>query len=65
MQLCYMLVSGEIYVGDIHFHKTSVNRCLVDTGTGELPWLVECSKSKETDDNKYWDIKDVRLFISI
>ncbi|XP_063073129.1 probable polypeptide N-acetylgalactosaminyltransferase 8 isoform X2 [Engraulis encrasicolus] len=57
-QLCYMLVSGEIYVGDIHFHKTSVNRCLVDTGTGELPWLVECSKSKETDDNKYWDIKD-------
>ncbi|KAL2102683.1 hypothetical protein ACEWY4_001851 [Coilia grayii] len=56
-QVCYMQVSGEIYIGNIHFHKTSINRCLVDPGTGELPQLLKCGKSMKTDQNKYWDFK--------
>ncbi|KAM9470771.1 putative polypeptide N-acetylgalactosaminyltransferase 8 [Clarias gariepinus] len=49
--------SGELYVGGIKSHKYNDNRCLADSGTGEVPGLYSCKEALKNNMGIYWDFK--------
>ncbi|XP_068442628.1 probable polypeptide N-acetylgalactosaminyltransferase 8 [Clinocottus analis] len=56
-QRCYYRTNGQLYVGGIKSHKYNSNRCLVDTGAGDLPGLYECKVVKQKKLHMLWDFK--------
>ncbi|XP_055048780.2 probable polypeptide N-acetylgalactosaminyltransferase 8 [Misgurnus anguillicaudatus] len=46
-QHCYYRRNGEIYVGGIKSHIYNSNRCLLDSGSGNTPTLLDCKQAKE------------------
>ncbi|XP_073669498.1 probable polypeptide N-acetylgalactosaminyltransferase 8 [Paramisgurnus dabryanus] len=46
-QHCYYSHNGEIYVGGIKSHIYNSNRCLLDSGSGNTPTLIDCKHAKE------------------
>ena len=59
LQFCYYRTTGEIYIGKIKSHKYNDNRCLVDTGIGDVPGLFDCKLAKQKGFNMLWDFKQV------
>nr|XP_055048779.1 probable polypeptide N-acetylgalactosaminyltransferase 8 [Misgurnus anguillicaudatus] len=46
-QHCYYRLNGEIYVGGIKSHIYGSNRCILDSGFGNTPTLLDCKQAKE------------------
>nr|XP_055048783.1 probable polypeptide N-acetylgalactosaminyltransferase 8 [Misgurnus anguillicaudatus] len=46
-QHCHYSRNGEIYVGGIKSHIYNSNRCLLDSGSGNTPTLLDCKQAKE------------------
>ncbi|KAL8194532.1 UNVERIFIED_CONTAM: hypothetical protein K2H54_024258 [Gekko kuhli] len=47
--------TGEIYVGGLHARHSEVDRCLVDTGQEEVPFLEKCDEAIKKGLNMLWD----------
>lgn len=53
--------TGEIYVGDLKARRNTVDRCLVDTSKGELPFLEQCNEAIRKGLSMHWDFRQVRF----
>ncbi|XP_060110003.1 probable polypeptide N-acetylgalactosaminyltransferase 8 [Heteronotia binoei] len=49
--------TGEIYVGNLRSQRSMVDRCLVDTSQGELPFLEQCNEALKKGLNMHWDFR--------
>ncbi|XP_068017016.1 probable polypeptide N-acetylgalactosaminyltransferase 8 isoform X2 [Melanerpes formicivorus] len=56
-QLIFYQTSGEMYVGGLHARRNSVERCLTDPGSGDLPVLEKCGIAVTKSLNMLWDFK--------
>ncbi|XP_025962056.2 probable polypeptide N-acetylgalactosaminyltransferase 8 [Dromaius novaehollandiae] len=49
--------TGEIYVGGLRARLNTIDRCLTDPGSGDLPVLEQCDTAVNSGLNLYWDFK--------
>ncbi|XP_077165989.1 putative polypeptide N-acetylgalactosaminyltransferase 8 [Paroedura picta] len=49
--------TGEIYVGSLRARRDIVDRCLVDTSQGELPFLEQCDVAMSKGLSMHWDFR--------
>ncbi|XP_015266663.1 PREDICTED: probable polypeptide N-acetylgalactosaminyltransferase 8 [Gekko japonicus] len=49
--------TGEIYVGNLQARRNAVDRCLVDTGQEEVPFLEECNEAIKKGLSMHWDFR--------
>ncbi|XP_006115536.2 putative polypeptide N-acetylgalactosaminyltransferase 8 isoform X2 [Pelodiscus sinensis] len=56
-QHLFYLSTGEIYIGGLRSRKSTVDRCLTDSGTGDLPFIEQCNEAVKKGLNMHWDFK--------
>lgn len=56
--------TGEIYVGTLRARRNSIDRCLVDTNQGELPFLEQCNEAISKGLNMHWDFRQGKAVIN-
>nr|XP_056718293.1 probable polypeptide N-acetylgalactosaminyltransferase 8 [Euleptes europaea] len=49
--------TGEIYLGGLRSQRNAADRCMVDTGQGELPFLEKCDEAIRKGLSMHWDFK--------
>ncbi|XP_062991105.1 probable polypeptide N-acetylgalactosaminyltransferase 8 [Elgaria multicarinata webbii] len=49
--------TGELYVGGLQSRRNAGDRCLTDSGKGELPILERCDEATAKELNMHWDFK--------
>ncbi|XP_038257072.1 probable polypeptide N-acetylgalactosaminyltransferase 8 [Dermochelys coriacea] len=56
-QHLFYLSTGEMYIGGLRSRQTTVDRCLTDPGTGDLPFIEQCNEAVKKGLNMHWDFK--------
>ncbi|XP_007057004.2 probable polypeptide N-acetylgalactosaminyltransferase 8 [Chelonia mydas] len=56
-QHLFYLSTGEMYIGGLRSRQNTVDRCLTDPGTGDLPFIEQCNEAVKKGLNMHWDFK--------
>ncbi|XP_048371923.1 probable polypeptide N-acetylgalactosaminyltransferase 8 [Sphaerodactylus townsendi] len=63
-QFVFYHSTGEIFVGNLRSQRNEVDRCMVDTSQGELPFLQKCDEAIQRGLNMHWDFKQGAALIN-
>ncbi|XP_007435738.1 probable polypeptide N-acetylgalactosaminyltransferase 8 [Python bivittatus] len=47
--------TGELFVGGLRSRRNTVDRCLTDSGKGQLPVIEQCDEATRKEQNMHWD----------
>nr|XP_032643317.1 probable polypeptide N-acetylgalactosaminyltransferase 8 isoform X1 [Chelonoidis abingdonii] len=56
-QHLFYLSTGEMYIGGLQSRQNAVDRCLIDPGSGDLPFIEQCNEAVKKGLNMHWDFK--------
>ncbi|XP_043943492.1 probable polypeptide N-acetylgalactosaminyltransferase 8 [Protopterus annectens] len=55
-QYVFYLITGEVFIGKLRSRKDQHNRCLVDTGEGQMLAIESCIEAKEKKHHLLWEL---------
>uniref|UniRef100_A0A8C0G5E7 Polypeptide N-acetylgalactosaminyltransferase 8 n=1 Tax=Chelonoidis abingdonii TaxID=106734 RepID=A0A8C0G5E7_CHEAB len=64
-QHLFYLSTGEMYIGGLQSRQNAVDRCLIDPGSGDLPFIEQCNEAVKKGLNMHWDFKQVGEFLCL